>query len=225
MDSGIMFDYEQVLLGKKKFVSSYYFSYTGRVNQKNALELFRYAIEYYLDWSPEDAQNYLTMDIIKQLKLEGIVGYIQFPPELNPNKDFFYIAYLLYPDEIEWDEYELTLNVYHRILRGELKKFPKEYLSEAEGILRACVCLQYMLIQFFSNKFSTVKDIYYMFSTSDGIAALKQYRLYTAYCDIYDNPVDYLHNSLSDLQKSEFFHQFYKFKVELLGVRKEQKAG
>lgn len=211
LGTSLMFEYELILLGKKNSFAPYFFNYNAEYNEKIALEVFKYAIEDFLGWSPEEAQLYLNMDILKIMKLDTIVRFIRFPAELNLEKDLFYIAHLLYPKRVKFNSRELILRTYKEVLDGILYKFPKEYLSGSMGVTRACICFQYMASQFLP--FNNVEEMYKFFSTTNGVKALKKYRLYAICTDIFDYPIDFLHESLSSSQKNEFFYHYYKFNI------------
>lgn len=201
-----------ILLGKKTVFSPYFFSFSADHNERIALDVFQYAIEVYLRWSPEEAGTYLTMDVVKLLKLDSILKYIRFPAELTIERDLFYIAHLLYPKRVPFDEKELILRTYKEVLGGQLYKFPKEYLSDSLGMMRACICFQYMCSKYLS--FTSVEQMYAHFSTSQGTKDLKKYRLYAICVDMFELPLDFLHESLSIRQKNEFFYHYYRFSLK-----------
>ena len=208
-NTSLMFEYELILLGKKNSFSPYFFNYNAEFNEKMALQVFKYAIEGFLKWTPKEAELYLNENIINLMKLDSIVRFIRFPAELDPNKDFFYIVHLLYPNVVKFNSRELILKTYKDVLSGKLYKFPKEYLSGSMGVTRACICFQYMVSQFLP--FNNIEEMYKFFSTTNGVKALKKYRLYAICTDIFDYPIDFLHESLSNKQKNEFFYHYYKF--------------
>lgn len=205
----VLYEYEQILLGKKKSFSSTYFPYNPEQNERLALEVFRHAVEVYLNWSPTEVQMYLNGDVIKQMKLDSIVRYLRFPLELDPKKDYFYIAHLLYPNIIHYNAKELILNVYKRVLNGTLCKFPQDYMAGTRGFMCAAICFQYMLERFM--QFSCIEDLYAFFASPEGSRALKKYRL-SAICNLmFGSPLDYLHESLNSKQKNEFLYRYHKF--------------
>lgn len=210
-NSGILYEYELMLLKKKLSFSPYFFSFTPDNNERMALHVFQYAIEHFLCWSPEEASIYLTSDKIQLMKLDTLLRYIRFPAELNPTKDTFYIVHLIYPHKIKFNEKELVLRVYQQVLSGELYKFPKEYFSDSLGIMRACTCLQYMISKYLG--FTNVKDIYSYFSTPAGTKTLKQYRLYAICTDAFVYPIDFVHEALPPQQQNEFWYNYYRFQI------------
>ena len=219
-NSGILYEYELILLNKKLSFPPYYFSFSPENNERMALQVFQYAIEHFLRWSPEEANAYLTYDKIKLMKLDTLLRYIRFPAELTPEIDTFYVVHLLYPKKVKFDEKELILRVYKQVLNGDLYKFPKEY-----WIMRACTCLQYMISTYFG--FTNVKDIYSFFSTSDGTKALKKYRLYAICVDAFVYPIDFVNEALPPQQRNEFWYNYYRFqttnKEQINQLKKEKK--
>ena len=207
----LKFEYDLILLGKKNSFSPYFFDYNKTYNQKMALVVFKYAIEHYLRWTPEEAGAHLSVKVINMMKLDSLLKYIIFPGELDPQIDMFYIAHLLYPSRVKFDNRELILRTYKKILDAKMYKFPKEYLSGSMGIVRACVCFQYMVQQFLP--FNNVEEMYKFFSSTNGVKALKKYRLYAICTDIFDYPIDFLHEALSPKQKNEFYYHYYKFNM------------
>ena len=205
----ILYEYELILIGKKNSFTPYFFSFAPEYNERVALDVFKYASEVYLSWSPKEAATYLTMDIIRIMKLDTIIKYIRFPPELTVERDLFYIAYLLYPKQVPFNEKELVLRTYKEVLSGKLYKFPKEYLSDSLGMMRACVCFQYMVSQYLS--FRNIEEMYEHFSSSKGTKDLKKYRLYAICTDMFEYPLDFLHEALPAHQKNEFLYHYYRF--------------
>lgn len=226
-NTGILYEYELILLNKKNSFSPYFFNFSPDYSEQMALEVFKYAIEYYLGWSPKEAAIYLDKDVLDMMKLSPILKYIRFPCELDSNRDFFYISHLLYPKIIKFNERELILRTYKEVLNGDLYKFPKEYLSDSMGMTRACICFQYMISQYL--QFRSIKEMYDFFSTSEGTKVLKKYRLYAICTDMFEYPLDFLHESLPINQKNDFFYRINRFnlknKEQLNRMKKNKKKG
>lgn len=64
---GLLMEYEDILLKKRKDFSATYIGQNA--SQKDIKELFQYVFENLLEWTPEMARDYLTMDIIQKLHL------------------------------------------------------------------------------------------------------------------------------------------------------------
>ena len=205
------YEYEQVLLGNKTSVTNYYFKFGESSPQHYALGIIKFAVENYLRWDPITFRDYFTKEVSEKLKLEPFMKYIEFPPELNKSQDYYYLAHLIYPNKVEFSEEALILRTYKDILEGKLKKFPKEYLSGSRGMLRAGICLQYMLNTYFA--FPSTQAIYEHFASPDGMKDLKKYRLAPISSEMFNYPIDYVHESLPQDQRDEFWYHYYKFKM------------
>lgn len=207
-----MYEYEQILTGQRTSISNFYFSNGEEMSEQNALMVVRYAMEYFLRWSPDDIYNHFDANVIERMKLKCVMGHIRYPIELDPKQDYYYIAALLYPYRYKMGLKELTLKTYKDVLSGKRAKFPKEYLVESQGMLRACICLQYMITQYL--KFSSVQEMYQFFGEREGIRTLKKYHLFAICNDFFPTPIDFLHMSLSTAQKNDFYFSYYKFQKE-----------
>lgn len=62
---GLLMEYEDILLKKRKDFSATYIGQNA--SQKDIKELFQYVFENLLEWTPEMARDYLTMDTIQKL--------------------------------------------------------------------------------------------------------------------------------------------------------------
>jgi hypothetical protein len=188
------------------------------------LEIFRYAVEVYLRWTPEQVRDHLSWDTIYRMKLEPFMKYIRFPAETDETKDLFVIAHKLYPNRIRLDAREMTLIVYKRILSGELYKFPKGFFNGNKGLNRALICFQYMLIDY--SGFQSIEDMYSYFACSKGTKLLKDYKLNAISTSMFRYNIDYLHEALPSSMKNEYFYKFYRFKItNNEQIRKLKKAG
>lgn len=229
----LIYEYEQILLGKKKNFSSILFNNSQfsnpcdkttvikkrkdtESNQKNALIIFKYAIEKLLCWTPKEVETYLTYDILEKLKLCPLLQYLYFPPELSKTKDVNYIAHLVYPNIIHVDEKKLCIQAFRKILLSpKSKDFPKDYFLNAEGFIRASICLQYIINNYIMP--SNIQQLYSVFSIKDDVdEILDHYKLLQPCYTLFDNPIDYLHYSLPETQRSSFWYNFYKFQYEYL---------
>lgn len=203
-------EYEDTLVGKRKAISTFYFSYGENGNMKLALQIMKYAFETYLKWEPQVLRDYLTSEVLERIKLKSLLRYIVFPPELNAKEDLFYIAWLIYPETIHYGKKDLALRVYKKLLDKEIQKFPKEFFTGSDGVTRTQICLRYMIEQYLH--ITSVKELYEFFSTDECIKTLRKYKLLTICRDLYDTPVEYLHSSLSKEQKDIFWYRYYDFR-------------
>lgn len=210
MELNIFHEYDQVLLGKRDSDLSSYMINKDQ-NIKLALKIIKYALTYYLNWSPNDIYHNLNYEIIKDMKLEKMLEYIKFPIELDKKKDLFYIAILLYPRYFNITRLELTINYYKEILEGKKVKFPKEYFSGQMGCVRAQACFQYIITHHLS--FNTIDEMYEHFSSSEGIKTLKKYKLGSLCTELFDSPLDFLHLSLPENERNYYIYNHKKFIV------------
>ena len=212
-DRELQIEYENIILGKKRNYSSAIFGSPNKeINQKNAICIMKYAFESFLNWSPEDVKRLINPKIIRLMKLENVIKYIQFPGELNPKTDLFYIAHLMYPNIIHYNSREITLKVYKDILNKKIYRFPKDFFEDDEGVNRARLCFRYMVQNYFH--FHNLEEMYEYFASSKGKKALKEYQLLSV-CDVlYSHPLDYMHDSLIEEQQDEFLYNYLKFEIE-----------
>lgn len=206
-------EYEDILLGRKKNYSNAFFdSNNEEKSQKNAIIVLRYVFEDFLHWTPKDIENCISPEIITLMKLDSVIKHITFPGELNPRTDLWYIAHLLYPNIIKFNSKEKTIMIYQNILDKKLYRYPKTFWDGPEGIIRAKACFRYMLQNIMS--FHNIEELYAFFANSTGYKAMKTYHLIIPQEMMYDTPLDYLHDSLSQNQRNEFLYHYYKFRNE-----------
>ena len=208
MELSIFQEYDQVLLGNKESKLNKYF-FNSEYNEKTAIEIFRYALTYYLGWSADDIYYHLTYDVIKLMKLENLYKYIVFPCELNKEKDFYYIAILLFPKKYKLSRKELTTQLYKKILSGEFNKFPKGYMTGQLGMIRACFCLQYLISH--NLYYNNIEELYETFFSPEGNKILKKYKLTTVCNDLFGHPLDFLHTALPNEYKNEYLYHYYRY--------------
>ena len=101
---GLLMEYEEILLKKRKDFTS---SYMGKATlQKSACSVFRFAFEDILGWTPEMVRDYTTPELMNILHLRKPLNRIEFPPELDKRTDLFYLACI--PMITEIIEYTLS---------------------------------------------------------------------------------------------------------------------
>ena len=211
MISDIIYEYENILLGKKKNFSTTYFELSPEQNERNALLIFHHAISTYLKWSPKQVEECLDYEIIRRMKLSPLLRYIQFPAESDREKDIYIIVGKLYPEKRKQGLKGPTLTVYKRLLSGERAKFPKGYFDGTQGFFRSLICFQYMIT--LMKPFDNVGDMYKLFASNRGTAMLKKYKLNIVCNMIYETPVDYLHAALPTEHKDCYLFNMYKFNL------------
>ncbi len=201
------YDYEEMMIEKKQKISPMFFRGSESRNEMTALNLFRYVIENYLGWTPEQARDWLTKDVVNVMKLNVPLQYITFPDELNPDLDLFYVVWKIYPSTIHLRSSDMVLMCFKRALDGDSERLPKSFFDGAEGETRAIICLKYILQHNFH--FGKVRDLYERFSRGDMNTVLNNFRLGGTNV-LYREPVQYLHDTLaSDGEEDELWYQYY----------------
>lgn len=223
MVNNIIYYYEQILMGNLDSFPKELFddNLQKRIAEKRALQIFKYVIEEYMGWSPEDAATYLDMNFIHKMKLKKPHSMIRFPDELDSETDLVYIVSLLYPEKIVIDSKSKILTVFKKVLSGESIRLPKSFTAEPNGVLNASVCLQYVLEQ--NYLFNSIEDLYALFITPEASRILKKYRLQNVQKELFVTPLDYLHASLPEDQKNELLYHKYHLKAYEKERKNQQK--
>lgn len=199
---------QEILLNKRQHYSASFLDRdTGDVNIYEAL---RYLFEAFLEWTPVQVRDCLTADIIRLLKMEPLINRVPCPPELDRNRDYEYVAWYLYPETRNCTKKDLAIKVYHRLNNGEISRFPKGYFDgTVQAWFRARCAFQCMLIEYMPP-FSSLEAMYAYFASPKGREAIREYKLLVPLRELYESPLDYLHDSLSSQQKSEELYEKYK---------------
>lgn len=203
----IIREYERVLVGMSPEISKKNFPFDDLVNEKFALSVFRYAIEELLKWSPLEAYRLFTPSIVERMKLTPLLKYICFPSDVTCD-DTEYIVHLLYPQKVPYDFVRYTLNIYEQVRAGK-RRYPKDFMFGGKGLKRATICLQYALKEVYL--FSSLEEMYQYFATPEAMGFLKENKLYQLYCSFYKSPLDFLHYSLSESMRNDFYYEYYSF--------------
>lgn len=225
----ILYEYEQLLLDKKNSIDSEMFCYNAKGNELVATEIFKYAIEKILHWTPQEAYKLLDANIIEILKLRQFVKYISFPPEFDPKFDFYYIVARIYPKTIKVNIKERTLIIYERILSGDIgpggrvaTRFPQHFFDGRDGEMRAIFCLKYAIQNY--GSFKNINDMYRIFAGPEGREFLRKVKLNQACEVLFDFPIDYFHSVFSESQQkaNEFIYTMYRFKAYEDNIEREK---
>lgn len=218
------YEYERLLLGKIAHLNCNT-GKTGRIKgvptpaeHQYAVAMLRYVCRTYLyNWSPQELKMYLDKKVIKMLCLQDIISRIQFPPEIRKN-NCEYLAHLVYPKEVPFDEDEAMLDRFERVLSGEERKMPKNYFLGERGKVRLNKCTKAILE--YEGPYSSLEEVYCLFSSPQIIDLLKKYTIYETYREFYDSPIELLWDALSDSQKDDILYQTYQLKYCLFATIK-----
>ena len=200
-------EYEEVLIGNQETVPKKYFVYDGVANERLALSVFRYAIEYLMGWTPEEALNLFNVQFIKLLHLDQFVKYIRLPSDVTI-EDTEYIIHLLYPKKIPYDIAKYAIRVYENVLQDK-QRYPKDYMYGYIGLIRARICLRHALNQ--GGLYNSIEELYAFFGSRKCIKFLKDKKLYQLYTSFFDTPIEYLHASLPESKRNDFLFHNYLF--------------
>ena len=217
-DLNVIYVYQQTLLGKGTTLNNVIFTADAHRTSDNALAILRYVVEEHLRWSPHEMCEWFNERVIKRMKLERIIARIPLPPEVEPT-DYFIYAHMLYPKEIPMDFVKYTKLMYNKVLSGARSKFPRGFFDDVRGRDRAIVCLRYILTDKVS--FKDTRDLYLSFVATKGNSFLQRWRLYKARKLIWDAPVDFLHDALTDDEKDMLYYTF----VKIMDARLIEKVG
>ena len=197
-------EYNDILCGIKKR-----FSKDTILTDKSVIAIGRFAFSYYLQWTPYDIKNRLTVDILKKLKLDKLFEkYAGFPHELNIKQDMYYYAHWLYPDLIPYDVKASVLKVYTDLLDGKRNLFSMNFFNDDYALERAEICLLEALKR---TEFKNEYEMYKLFASDEAAAYLEKFRLSKPAQMYYKNPVSFLHSALPESYKSEFWFNYFVF--------------
>ncbi len=184
---------------------------TKESKAQHAREIIRYAISEMLGWSGEDARDHLTLDILKQMKLDKLFNYLTFPPDIDRNEDMSYIAYIAFP-EIGFDYAQQALEHYRRVLSGEYSTFKRNFFKGPKGYQKMAVLLR----EFIANNIpaASSEELYRQFAATKEITKqLRKAKLHNCITRLYKTPLDCLHCSLNEEDKDEFLYNFYTYQA------------
>lgn len=203
----IIREYDKVLVGMSPEIPSRCFPFDSNVNETFALSVFRYAIESLLHWSPAEAYQLFTPEIARKMKLTPLLDYVIFPSELS-HANTEYIIHLLYPRKVPYDFMKYTIEMYEKVRAGK-RRYPKDFMFGGKGLKRATICLQYALKE--EHIFLSVEAMYRYFSSQEAMEFLKQNKLHQLYYSFYQSPLDFLHYSLPEHIRNDFYYDRYRF--------------
>lgn len=218
----LILEYEEVLVGKKKQFSSYYFSGNKTRDCEIALEVFRYFFDSILCWDIETLEQRLCIDLFRKYKLDKfLLGYIIFNNEPNKKvrfvqKEIVYadiqeLLRMVYKDRYKTDIRTLTIETYEAVMNKKIMKFPKNFFCVAnDGKAKACICLQYAINN--QQTFRNVEELYRVFADRSIVKLLDKWRIRDIAEQFYNSPIEYLHDALPDCDKDETFFNYYKEK-------------
>lgn len=237
MDSAYI-EYDDSLIGRVPYIDAYNFygPNPGGANERKAIACIRYALEVVLQWTPEESILKFDDYIIREMKLDKIISYIDFPIEV-PYGNAKYILSLLYPDKVKIDQQKLIEETFQSVLDAgkrnvdesgdrysdRLKQFPREYFAGGQGFKRFCFCIKYIIENY--KPMSSVEEIYQFFTSSDGRKLLYDFRLKVPADQFSINMLAVLRYITSDEPDGELYYCYYAFRDELALVNNSTAKG
>ena len=222
----VIFEYEQVLLKRKL---NFKISFNGDLGyRKRAVgAIWRYAVTNLLHWTPQEAEVYMTQEIVLMLHLEKTLNPLGIPAsDLKYIYNFRAFLQYAFPDQIKYDDRQEVIDLYKRSAKLEewendpnSHQIKKKFFLGIEGQYRAKIVLDYLLKQYFSD--STVDELYEWFAnTKKAKKWLKSKKVDQPISSTY-SPLDFLHDSLSIGKKDEFL--YYNQKINAAYAAAEKK--
>lgn len=190
-----------------------YFSFDDETNKRIAVELFKHVFENVLNWTPEDVRNNLVYEMIQKMKLTKPYRCIakSFPKGIEARSGTWYLAKACYPDQIKDCELEDIWKMqYMRVRNAKKGRYLTDFFTDADGRLKARICMQYELVN--NVRFKDQEEMYdYFADTEKSMELIEAAKLKTPMNIHYENPLEYMHDSLAPDQRSEFLLMFKRF--------------
>lgn len=213
MERGLLYEYTKVLTGENAGFSPLILGKKSVNSKTNAAVICRLAFEVFLRWTPDDVANRLTLSIIKELKLDNVFPYLDLPDDYFNSGDYTLLASEIYPGQLSINDRTLVVNTYKMVLLGKenggMYRFPKKYFDGNIGLNRAYICFQYLLDHF--TTFHSCREMYEFFASSAGSRLLNEHGLKLVLRDVFVSPVRFLHESLPEEERDEFWYRYYNF--------------
>ncbi len=222
MYDSLMVDYDNLLIGRTNRINAdfFYGKDNATSNQYRALKCLRYVIEELLGWDAVTAINKFDNYIIRVLRLESIINYIPFPPEI-PTNDTRYILSLLYPHYVKINVEKLVYNVLEQVKNRERKQFPREFFLGSKGYTRFCYCIKYIIEK--DVVFSNISDIYDYFFSTNGRKKLSDYRLRIPAYQYNIDLKNIIYTLTYEEEDAELWYCYYRFLDELNALKNPSK--
>lgn len=204
-------EYDEVLIGKKKTYSAALMS--KQHGTELCAALLKLIFAEYLNWTPYQIRDCLTLEIIKRMCLAPLINKIPCPQEVLRDKELYFVAGYLYPYTVKRDPHDprLVIKIYHDLLNGNIQKFPKEFFAASEeGRLRARILFRVMVKEFLSGYFGSYADMYHFFASSQGMRTIEKYKLKRAMQTWFSSPLEYLHESLRVSERTPELDALYE---------------
>ena len=211
-DKVVLGEYEEMALGQRKTYSAA--SLPKDASPEYCARIIKRILSIYKpEWSPTDLRDCLTPDLATSLGLWPLIKHLPCPDELNPKKDLYFVAWVLYPETRNVNEIDLVASVYQDIIHGTRQKFPKGYFYGKKGTLRAKAVFKLFMNEFVIPRFDLccLRDAYELFATNEIDGLIEKCHLTAFVRDRFGLPLNFLHTCLgADADDIMYYNAFFK---------------
>lgn len=187
--------YERYFIGQDVQPKNWLAMESPEMEERNALDIIRYAIEHLLEWDAETARHYFNYEYVKKLKLEPVYKRVQIPQELDPIAGAWWIVFKLYPRHYSYYDVnrKLWLDLFDRVRNRECQ-WPRDYFADTSGTVKLAVYLNQLLYEL--PEFHNLEEMYQFSASTKFMKMLRANRLDQICNNTFETPVDYLDASL-----------------------------
>lgn len=196
---------------------------TAKAKEADALAVVRHIITNILGWTPQEAIDHMTGEIIDMLRIDRLAAYVIYPTDVYEKDDrrdgYPWLISRAFPGKTSYNMRDQLLKVYEKVKNRELKQFPRYTFRGQDRDKK----LSILLCDYISKNIpsGSVQDLYKAFSTPEkGNVILRKACLYYPYKDYYETPLLYLHIALGD-RADDFLFNYYYFINTYDAVTKE----
>lgn len=212
-EQDIIYDYEQVLLGKQRtFKIAFQKDASFSTNQRAVTVVWKYAIEVLLKWTPEMALDLFNYDLVEKLKLDKAAEYIGITFSRKKTFSVAKILQYVYP-QIVYDPGQEAIEYFQRINKLEgfevidsnkVLRFPKSYFDGEDGLAKASAVVNYAISVYMNDK--NVYELYAFFSKAGAAERWMRSKGLSMILQQYaKRPITCLHNALPEEKKNNIF--------------------
>ncbi len=183
-----------------------------------SLDMVRFFVVDYMGWTPLEAVDHLTSELIECFGVKELFKYIVIDDNMRgiekgkPIGDVTikYILSKAFPESVVFDEEEGVIDVWDAVLSGELSKWPSKFFSDENGRMRRMVIIREFIRRYISV---SERELYDEFKKSAEVNnLLRKARLFNVLSNYYVQPIDLLHDYLTHEKKQdEFTYVTYKY--------------
>lgn len=213
-EANAVLDYEEFMRtgASDKKMSIVYFKGSDQLNHDRAVHILRYIFIKILHWTPEDVLNRASKRTISDLQLTIPYSKLIFPKEMSKKRDYYYMAKLLFPEEIHsFSKADITIHLYQQVLARQTN-FPAGYFNDPkEGLYKASMCLRYKLSH--DVMFRNIEGMYDFFADKKKAAKYLHESRLEKPCDLFfeGSALDYMDYSIPKQQADSLLYFNLKF--------------